>query len=38
VAASVQHSVNWYRGFLAGDDMTKASRAEIDRHLADVSL
>jgi CDP-glucose 4,6-dehydratase len=36
VAASVGHSVSWYRGFLAGDDMAKASLAEIDRHVAEV--
>jgi CDP-glucose 4,6-dehydratase len=37
VAAAVQHSVSWYRGFLAGDDMAKASLAEIERHVADVT-
>jgi len=37
VAAAIQHSVSWYRGFLAGDDMYQASLAEIDRHLADVT-
>ena len=37
VAAAVRHSVAWYRGFLAGDDMVKASLAEIDRHIADVA-
>jgi CDP-glucose 4,6-dehydratase len=37
VAASVQHSVSWYRGHRAGDDMAKASLAEIDRHVADVA-
>jgi CDP-glucose 4,6-dehydratase len=37
VAAAVQHSVSWYRGFLAGDDMAKASLAEIDRHAADAA-
>jgi CDP-glucose 4,6-dehydratase len=37
VGAAVQHSVSWYRGFLAGDDMAKASLAEIDRHAADVA-
>ena len=38
VAASVQHSVSWYRGFLAGDDMAKASLAEIERHVSDVAV
>ena len=38
VAAAVQHSISWYRGFLAGDDMAKASLAEIERHVADVTL
>jgi CDP-glucose 4,6-dehydratase len=37
VSASVQHSVSWYRGFLAGDDMHKASLAEIERHATDVA-
>jgi CDP-glucose 4,6-dehydratase len=37
VAAAVQHSISWYRGFLAGDDMAKASLAEIERHVADVA-
>jgi CDP-glucose 4,6-dehydratase len=37
VAASVRHSVAWYRGFAAGGDMAKASLAEIERHVADVA-
>jgi CDP-glucose 4,6-dehydratase len=37
VSAAVQHSIRWYRGFLAGDDMYKASVAEIERHVADVA-
>jgi CDP-glucose 4,6-dehydratase len=36
VAAAIQHSVSWYRGFISGDDMAQASLAEIARHVADV--
>jgi CDP-glucose 4,6-dehydratase len=37
VAASVRHSVQWYRAFFRGEDMHAASIAEIDEYAADIA-